>query len=590
MAKFAIVCPHCGTSNKASTFIFARKSILCGNCKNEINIKANRMVVGNCKNCGSIAFDQAKGVCPICKEKIEITDFDKATSVESLKKSNNTPLFLCPYCGCDIQASKQGGELFCPVCDYKFDGYEEVFKEISKSKLVTESGISVIKYEGDNQTFVWKHPIEDFNTGTQLLVHESQDAIFFLNGQALDTFSKAGRYTLETENLPLLKKVYDLPTGKQNPFHAEVYFINKTVQMGIKWGTDTRVEFSDPLSGIPLDMAAHGEMNLQVSDSRKLLIKLVGTTGGIAWENDNAGFTKKLRDMFKSPISTIIKSNLGREIEDQKIDILRRDSALENLSNAIRPKLAAAFEEYGLTIPQFYINELSLEDCRNYKKLIDFRGAGYLGTREYEIRAEIERSKRDAILEEKQTELQIEKLEAEKKIIKAKAEAEGERLRGYAEADVMKQKGYTEKDVMQTEVQGKLAESIGKMGGGSGGAVSDAAGLGVAIATMGMIGEKAKDLAKSMSTSDNGAVNGWKCAFCGTEGNTGKCCSECGRPKADSAPWKCASCGNEGNTGKCCSECGRPKADSAPWKCASCGNEGNTGKCCSECGKSKENN
>lgn len=85
----------------------------------------------------------------------------------------------------------------------------------------------IIKYEGDNSTFVWKHPSEDFNTSTQLIVHESQEAIFFMNGQALDLFG-AGRYTLETENIPLIRKVTNLPTGGQAPFHCEVYFINKT--------------------------------------------------------------------------------------------------------------------------------------------------------------------------------------------------------------------------------------------------------------------------------------------------------------------------------------------------------------------------
>ena len=60
----------------------------------------------------------------------------------------------------------------------------------------------IIKYEGDNSTFIWKHPCEDFNSLTQLIVHESQEAIFFMNGQALDLFG-AGRYTLETQNIPI---------------------------------------------------------------------------------------------------------------------------------------------------------------------------------------------------------------------------------------------------------------------------------------------------------------------------------------------------------------------------------------------------
>lgn len=65
--------------------------------------------------------------------------------------------------------------------------------------------IDVIKYEGNNDTFVYKHECEDFNTGSQLIVHESQEAIFFRDGKAMDKFG-AGKYTLNTESLPLMKK------------------------------------------------------------------------------------------------------------------------------------------------------------------------------------------------------------------------------------------------------------------------------------------------------------------------------------------------------------------------------------------------
>lgn len=111
----------------------------------------------------------------------------------------------------------------------------------------------IIKYEGDNGTFIWKHPCEDFNTTTQLIVHESQEAVFFMNGQALDLFG-SGRYTLETQNIPLLRKFANIPTGGQTPFHCEVYFINKTEQMAIKWGTDSKVQYVEPTYKFPLSM------------------------------------------------------------------------------------------------------------------------------------------------------------------------------------------------------------------------------------------------------------------------------------------------------------------------------------------------
>ncbi len=134
----------------------------------------------------------------------------------------------------------------------------------------------VIKYEGDNSTFIWKYPAEDFNTSSQLIVHESQEAVFFLNGQPLDLFG-SGKYTLETQNIPLLRKVINIPTGGESAFHCEVYFINKVEQMAIPWGTDSKIQYIEPSFGFPISVGAGGEMSLKVADSKKLLIRLVGT-------------------------------------------------------------------------------------------------------------------------------------------------------------------------------------------------------------------------------------------------------------------------------------------------------------------------
>ena len=128
----------------------------------------------------------------------------------------------------------------------------------------------VIKYEGDNSTFIWKHPVEDFNTNSQLIVHETQEAILFLNGQPMDLFS-SGKYTLETQNIPILNKIINLPTGGVSSFHCEVYFINKVEQMAITWGTDSKVQYVEPTYGFPISLGAGGEMSLKVKDSKKFI-------------------------------------------------------------------------------------------------------------------------------------------------------------------------------------------------------------------------------------------------------------------------------------------------------------------------------
>ena len=366
----------------------------------------------------------------------------------------------------------------------------------------------IIKYEGDNNTFIWKHPCEDFNSLTQLIVHESQEAVFFMNGQALDLFG-AGRYTLETQNIPKLGKLLNRATGDQTPFHCEVYFINKTVQMALKWGTDSKVRYIDPESGLPLELGASGEMNLCVSDSRKLLIKLVGTMDGIAWgderkgytnekngvTNERIGFTKSLQNSFRPLISAAVKSNLASSIKSLNINILEIDEHLTEIGDILHKKVLPGFEEYGLTIPQFFLTNVVLpEDDPNFKRVRELytislqkrmiSAEAEVNTAKAQAAAQVAAAAREAVLERQQTQTEIARREAERKVITAQAEAEAQKAAGFAQAEIMRQQGYNQKDVIQAEVQKAYAAGIGNMGGngGSGGStMSDILGLGIGL-------------------------------------------------------------------------------------------------------------
>lgn len=359
----------------------------------------------------------------------------------------------------------------------------------------------IIKYEGDNNTFIWKHPCEDFNSLTQLIVHESQEAVFFMNGQALDLFG-AGRYTLETQNIPKLGKLLNRATGDQTPFHCEVYFINKTVQMALKWGTDSKVRYIDPESGLPLELGASGEMNLCVSDSRKLLIKLVGTMDGIAWgderkgeTNERNGFTKSLQNSFRPLISAAVKSNLASSIKTLNINILEIDEHLTEIGDILHKKVLPGFEEYGLTIPQFFLTNVVLpEDDPNFKRVRELytislqkrmiSAEAEVNTAKAQAAAQVAAAAREAVLERQQTQTEIARREAERKVIAAQAEAEAQKAAGFAQAEIMRQQGYNQKDIIQAEVQKAYAAGIGNMGanGGSGGStMSDILGLGIGL-------------------------------------------------------------------------------------------------------------
>ncbi len=603
MGKFVIECPECKKFVEVRSGVFAKKKITCS-CGNEINVRTDRMASGICPQCGNnVVFDQSKGdkaLCPVCHTPINTVDATKEMAE-----------FSCRQCGIRLRAAVNAPTYKCPVCDFEND----VQDCLKREQIKHDGQASVIKYEGDNNTLVWKHPIEDFNWGSQLIVHESQEAVFFRDGQALDTFGP-GRYTLETQQLPMLEKFYKLPSDSEKTFHSEVYFINKTVQMAIPWGTADKVRFIDPLTSFPVELGASGEMNIQVSNSRKLLIKVVGTMSGVSFgESDNEtesdGFSKSLRKAFRPLISNAVRTNLSAVIKNENIDLLEVDMHLDTISSDLKDKVQAGLEEYGVTVPQFYVTTIVLpENDPNFQKIRQMhtvQGRKMVAEAEKEAqtaeelsRAAIAAAHREVVLQEQTTQTEVKKREAEREVIAAQAEAQAARVKGLTEAEIMRVQGYNKKDILQAEVQEAYAAGIGQMGSGGGGggssSLGDMLGLGVGLAAAGAIAPQIGGMFQGMNPNNQtqptdvqaaNAADFWNCS-CGQIGNTTKFCPNCGQPRPVLETWNC-SCGQMGITSKFCPNCGNPRPASSPasWDC-SCGHKGNTGKFCEECGKPRE--
>ena len=312
----------------------------------------------------------------------------------------------------------------------------------------------IIKYEGDNSTFIWKHPCEDFNYLTQLIVHESQEAIFFMNGQALDMFG-AGRYTLETQNIPLIGKALNKATNDKTPFHCEVYFINKTEQMNIKWGTDSRVQYIEPTYGFPLSIGASGEMTLRASDSRKLLLKLVGT--------ENYLGQQQLTTYFRSFLMTRVKTYIAQVMKTNSINIFEIDENLTMFSNAIKNLLVGDFAEYGVALEQFFVTTILKPDGdRQYEKFKELHFRQYADIAEAKLR--------------QQTEIINAETEAQKTVIDSRAQATKRAQEGYT---YQQERGF---DVAEKVAQNEAVGEFTNMGVGFG----TMAGVGGAVG--GMVG------------------------------------------------------------------------------------------------------
>lgn len=240
----------------------------------------------------------------------------------------------------------------------------------------------VIKYEGPNDVLAWKSPYEDFNTKSQLIVHEAQEAIFFKNGEALDLFG-TGRHTLDTQNIPLLNKLINLPFGGTSPFHCEVYFINKTNSMDIRWGTSNHILVQDPIYNVILPVGANGQFSVQIEDSRKFLCKIVGCLPTFTQD--------ELLKYFRGLLMTNIKDYIAKAMVNDKVSFLEIHSHLREISSGISNELALELAQYGIKLTSFYVASIIIpEDDPTYVKLrssLDKRAEmGILGTNYAQMR------------------------------------------------------------------------------------------------------------------------------------------------------------------------------------------------------------
>ena len=314
----------------------------------------------------------------------------------------------------------------------------------------------VIKYEGDNSTFVWKHPCENFNSYTQLIVHESQEAVFFMNGQALDLFG-AGRYTLETQNIPLIGRALNRTTDDRTPFHCEVYFVNKTEQMSIKWGTDSKITYVEPTYGFPIAIGASGEMSLRAENSRKLLLKLVGTERLLSQQ--------QLTAFFRAVLMTRIKTYLAQYMRANSVSIFEIDEHLVSFSDALHALLIPDFAEYGVSLERFFVTNVVKPDSdKQYEKFKELHFRQYADIAEAKLR--------------QQTDLIYAQTEAQKVIIDSQAQATKRSQEGYTYAQ---ERGFdVAEKVAQNEAVGQFTNmgvGLGTMagvGGAVGGVVGNA--------------------------------------------------------------------------------------------------------------------
>lgn len=244
-----------------------------------------------------------------------------------------------------------------------------------------------IKYDGDSnggQWIIYKCPSEEFVLGSQLIVNQGQEALFFKGGKALDLFGP-GTHTLTTGNLPLLNKIVNLPFGGKTPFTAEIYYINKTSNLDMKWGTSTPIPIEDPKYGLILNIGARGQYGITIEDSRLFVSRIIG-----AVPNGTTTNPLLILRYFNGLINAKIKSVASSYLVEKQISFLEISQYLSELSAQFQELLSPEFGRFGIEITNFYCESIAprqeeYEKLRNYKEEMALGENFYKQRRSFDI-------------------------------------------------------------------------------------------------------------------------------------------------------------------------------------------------------------
>jgi len=228
---------------------------------------------------------------------------------------------------------------------------------------------NVIKSNMSTDMLIWKWTDandpkrkDEIRFGSQLIVLESQEAVFFYGGKVFDVFGP-GTYTLSTQNLPLLSQMLGVVFGGDSPFQATVYFINKVTSFEAKWGLSP-FNMIDPNFKVPIPVTARGNFAVKINDGKKFLIEIVGTSPEID--------TKDLREKFRGIIATNVKRAIFQISKEQGLSPVELEGIVFEVSDAVKKIITDTLAMYGLAINHFLIEAIPvIDDDERVKNIVE---------------------------------------------------------------------------------------------------------------------------------------------------------------------------------------------------------------------------
>jgi excisionase family DNA binding protein len=225
----------------------------------------------------------------------------------------------------------------------------------------------------------------DFRLGSAVIVRESQNAVFYRDGKALDVFGP-GRHQITTANLPILSTLLKLATGGNDLFTAEAYFVNMVEFTDWKWGTPEPITLRDQDFGI-VRLRAFGNYSVQINNPQLFVTKIVGTGTGYQ--------TNQIQDFLRGMIIARFSDLLGTS----KVAALDLPAMQDELGAGVRAKLTDEFDAFGLALKTLFLQNISLPE--EVQKAVDQRASmGAIGDMKTFMQYQAAQALRDAAQQE----------------------------------------------------------------------------------------------------------------------------------------------------------------------------------------------
>lgn len=214
--------------------------------------------------------------------------------------------------------------------------------------------IDIIEWlDETNDTMVWRFPRyqSEIKNGAQLTVRESQLAVLVNEGQFADIF-EPGRYELTTNNMPILTTLKGWKYGFNSPFKVDVYFVSTKQFLNQKWGTANPIMLRDPEFG-PIRMRAFGTFCFRINsaDPTKFIKNVAGTDGNFSTEE------------IQAQLRNFVITQFTDYLAESKVAALDLAANLNEFSQGLTEGLRPEFEEYGIELTKFLIENISLPEA-----------------------------------------------------------------------------------------------------------------------------------------------------------------------------------------------------------------------------------